>query len=233
MKQKPILVVSATRSDKTINTMISKSLLTISQNNSVVDKQYKLKIHTKNKRGLPDVYNQYINKKTLKQHDIVLFVHDDVYIDDLGCFDKLYNSVFTYGNDVVGLAGATQAKIQKPALWHKMSNPQHHSGSVAHLDPQTELMYTTSFGPYPKRCLIMDGLFLAVNIKSAVESDWMFNTNFKFHHYDIASCLDANKKKLKLSTCNIHVVHQSPGLSYYHDKSFQESQDKFLQMYSS
>lgn len=231
MKRKPVLVVSATRSDKTVNTLLCKSLLTISQNNSVVDKQYKLKIHAKNRRGLPDVYNQYINKKTLKQHDIVLFVHDDVYIDDLGCFDKLHNSIHTYGNDIVGLAGATQAKIQKPVLWHRMAEQKHYSGSVAHLDPHTELMYTTSFGPYPRRCLIMDGLFLAVNIKTAVEAGWKFNNNFKFHHYDIASCLDANRMKLKLSTCNIHVVHQSPGLMNYHDKSFQDSEQKFLQLY--
>jgi len=231
MKNDKILVVSATRSSTTKNTLLSKSLQAMSHNNNIVDKQYDVKFHTNNTQPLPIVYNQYINDKTLKRYKIVLFVHDDVYIDDLGCFDKINTNIHTYKNDIIGLAGATSVKIQKPTLWHLMSERKDQSGAVAHFDSTGTLLSTTCFGQYPKRCLILDGLFLAVNIESAVKSGWKFNESFQFHHYDIASCLDANSLHMKMSTCNIHVVHASPGLSDYNDKTFQQSQDIFLQRY--
>lgn len=186
-----------------------------------------------NTTSLSKIYNKHLTHKTLKKHDVVLFVHDDVFIDDLGCFDKLYSSLFTYDNDIIGVAGTAQATIKRPALWHLMSDRQYHSGAVSHLDTQHDVMQMTSFGPYPRRCLLLDGLFLAVNLKRVLEVDWCFNEQFDFHHYDLASCLDANKLKLKLSTCNIHVVHESPGLQDYHDESYQRSEKKFLQLHAS
>ena len=233
MKKKPVLIVSGSQKQSSSMTMLQKSLCTMSDNNSIVDKQYKLNMHVQNRRPLPELYNEYISEKYLKKHDIVLFVHDDVYIDDLGCFDKLYNSLFDYGNDIVGLAGTTQATVKKPALWHLMSDKKYHTGHVAHINEKDDTMFTTAFGPYPKRCLLLDGLFLGINIKTVLKADWKFNENFAFHHYDLSSCLDANKKKLKLSTCNIHVVHASPGLNNYYEESFQESEKKFLQLYES
>lgn len=232
MKRKPVLIVSTTRAKDKQNTLLYKSLHAMSTSNMVVKKQYKLIMHVDNTTPLSKVYNKYLNKRTLEKHDVVLFVHDDVFIDDLGCFDKLYSSLFTYGNDLVGLAGASQVTIKKPALWHLMSDRKHHSGSVAHIDTQNDVMQMTSFGPYPRRCLLLDGLFLAVNLKSILDVDWKFNVQFEFHHYDLASCLDANKLKLKLSTCNIHVVHASPGLEDYYDESYQQSEKKFLHLYA-
>lgn len=232
MKRKQVLIISATREKTKQNTLLYKSLDAISTSNMIVKKQFKLHMYTDNKTSLSKIYNKHINKQTLKKHDVVLFVHDDVFIDDLGCFDKLYSSLFMYGNDIVGLAGAAQATIKKPALWHMMSDRKHHSGSVAHMDTQHDVMQMTSFGPYPRRCLLLDGLFLAVNLKNVLDVNWQFNDQFEFHHYDLASCIDANKLKLKLSTCNIHVVHESPGLKDYHDDNYQRSEKKFLQLYT-
>lgn len=231
MTKKTVLIVSATKEKNTKNTLLSQSLTTMSQNSSVFKNQYKINYHTNNTQALPRVYNQYITAKILKQHDIVLFVHDDVYIDDLGCFDKLRTSIFEYGNDIVGLAGSTRATIKEPTLWHQMSDRRYHSGAVAHINRKTDMLQTTSFGPYPKRCLLLDGLFVAINLEKILNTKWKFNENFEFHHYDLSSCLDANKLKLKMSTCNVHVVHGSPGLADYYDKSFQQSQKKFLQLY--
>ena len=45
--------------------------------------------------------------------------------------------------------------------------------------------------------------------------------------------LDANAKKLKLSTYHINVIHKSLGLWDYNGKDFQQSEKKFLQLYSS
>jgi hypothetical protein len=80
--------------------------------------------------------------------------------------------------------------------------------------------------------LILDGLFLAVNLRTALKTGWRFNENYDFHHYDIASCLDANAKKLKLGTYPIYTTHMSPGLSSLEDKTFKQSQKQFITEYA-
>lgn len=232
MKRKPVLVISSTRSKDKKSTLLFKSLQSLSDSNTIVKQQFKLNMHVDNTSPLPLVYNKYITPEILEKHDIVLFVHDDVYIDDLGCFDKMYRAIFECGNDIVGLAGSSQAIIKKPALWHLMSSGEHHSGAVGHFAHDNTIR-TAAFGLYPKRCLLLDGLFLGVNLKTVLSAGWQFNENFSFHHYDLSSCLDANKLKLKLSTYNINVIHASPGLQDYHsDQKFRSSEEKFLQLYA-
>lgn len=229
---KPILIVSGTRDHKQTNTMLSQSLTRLKSYSTKFKKQYKLKVHTNNTTPLSTLYNKYLTQEIADTHGVVLFVHDDVYIDDVGCFDKIRAAIDS-GIDIVGLAGANQARIKAPSLWHLMSDREHWSGSVAHTMPNNpDMLLTTCFGPAPQRCLMLDGLFLAVNIERAIEKDWRFNEEFQFHHYDLSSCLDANAKKLKLSTWNINVVHRSLGLWDYNGESFQSSERKFLQLYA-
>lgn len=230
---KPVLVVSGTREDHVSKTMIHQSISKLKTYGTRFKNQHKLKIHTENTTPLSTLYNQYINQKIADEHGVVLFVHDDVHIDDIGCFDKIH-AAMNAGFDIVGLAGATQAKIKAPSLWHLMSDREHQSGSVAHATPgEQQTVFTTCFGPTPQRCLFLDGLFLAVNISRALDAGWLFNEQFEFHHYDISSCLDANAKKLKLCTWPINVVHKSLGLWDYNAESFQRSEQKFLQLYAS
>jgi hypothetical protein len=66
-----------------------------------------------------------------------------------------------------------------------------------------------------------------------MKSNWKFNENYSFHHYDIASCIDANKKKLKLGVYPIWTIHKSPGLLDPASKTFLENQEKFIEEYSS
>ena len=90
----------------------------------------------------------------------------------------------------------------------------------------------TCFGSWPERCLLLDGLFMAVNLRRVLEVGWKFNTNYAFHHYDLASCLDANKKQLKMGTYPIYVNHASPGLADLNDTTFVQSQKQFLSEYA-
>ena len=191
--------------------------------------EVKTKIHFNNKEPLPKIYNQYLNKDTLKNHDIVVFAHDDLYIDDLKLKGKL--DLAANGLDIIGLAGCLNPKIQKPALWHLMSDQKDWRGHVAHTVDERGVMQMTVFGPTPSRVAIIDGLFIAVKLKNVLDVGWKFNENFSFHHYDISSCIDANKLKLKVGVVPINVVHDSPGLSDYNNTSYQESEKKFLQLY--
>jgi len=184
-----------------------------------------------NTEGLSKCYNAFL-KEHSKFYDYIVFVHDDVYIDDFNIHEKLETHHKDF--DIVGLAGGINPKMQKLALWHLMCGGIGGSnlrGAVAH-SVNDKQIFMTSFGPTPSRVTILDGLFLSVNTKRIKETGFKFNENYTFHHYDIASCLDANKLKLKLGVAPIWVVHKSPGLSNVNDDVFIHSQEKFLQEYN-
>lgn len=218
-----ILVVTCSK-DSGKSSMLLRSLNELHDDVTVV-------INPNNKAGLSEAYNRQLISDNLIKHDIVLFVHDDVFIDDLKLKGKLYTAMNQLKYDIVGLAGASNIRIQKPCLWHRMCKPQDMSGAVSHPMSNSSELAVTSFGPWPRRCLIVDGLFMAVNLKRALETGWKFNELFKYHHYDISSCLDANSLKLKIGTYPIHVTHASPGLRDINDKSFQQSQNIFYDKY--
>lgn len=223
-KNKKILVVTCSKDDG------KKSQLV--QSLDAVKDDISLVINANNKIGLAKAYNRQLVPENLIKHDIVLFVHDDVFIDDMKLRGKLYVAMETLKYDIVGLAGTSALKIGKPALWHQMSTRETWSGAVSHpIDKSTQLA-VTSFGPWPKRCLVLDGLFLAVNLARVLEVGWKFNEDYMYHHYDISSCLDANKLKLKMGTYPINTTHSSPGLRDINDTAFQKSQDIFLSNYS-
>jgi hypothetical protein len=192
----------------------------------------KIIVNSNNTTGLSKCYNKQIVPDNLIDHDIILFVHDDVFIDDLKLKGKLYTAVNDLKYDIVGLAGAREIKVSKPALWHLMSRRESWTGSVAHPVNNSKQLMTTSFGPWPSRCLILDGLFLAINLRNVLKSGWRFNEKYDFHHYDIASCLDANDKKLRIGTYPIYTTHMSPGLTSFEDKSFMKSQKQFITDYA-
>ena len=224
---KKLLVVSCTQVREN-----NKKALKIYQSLEPMKAEVKLKIHFENTTGLPEVYNQYITPQTLAKHDVVLFAHDDLYVDDFKLRGKLLSAMDAF--DIVGLAGCLQPAIKKPALWHLMSSRENWRGYVAHpLQDASNRIAMTSFGPTPSRVAIIDGLFIAVNLSRALEANWKFNTDYNFHHYDIASCLDANEKHLKVGVAPINTIHNSPGLTNYDDESYQQSEQKFLDSYGS
>lgn len=217
---KPVLLVTATRT-KTLEEFqqrpLAKSLQILSDVRYPDDRFFDFEIVKDNQAGLPEVYNRYITEKN--KDKIVLFVHDDLEIHDLHLVEKLNESPW----DITGLAGAGQFQFQDKNLWHICAPRETLSGSVTHplaqqVGSQVQVDNTrrlsTLFGPWPQRCLVLDGLFLAVNVEKAFEVGWRFDERHKFHHYDIASCLGANEKKLKMGTFPIFVVHHGLGNSY-------------------
>ena len=223
---KKILVVSCTKRSKS-----EKDLIPLYQSLRGLDCDVKINFHYENSESLCKVYNRYIHEKFAKKHDIAVFIHDDVFADDLKIKGKLYGAIDRF--DIIGLAGCLYPRLQAPVLWHRMSDKQNWRGAVFHpLGDDINTIQCASFGPTPSRVAIIDGLFMAVNLKRALKVDWKFNENFSFHHYDISSCLDANKKQLRIGVIPINVIHQSPGLTNYNDASFQKSQNKFLELYS-
>ena len=130
--------------------------------------------------------------------------------------------------DVVGLAGTAKFSLKKsPIVWNN-SPKDAWSGSVAHRSGET--VYSSTYGPTPKQCLLVDGLFLAVNVANITEKELLFNERFKFHFYDLSFCIEAYKKGLTVGTWPIWVIHESPG-DYRKSAEWHESEKIFKEIY--
>ena len=224
-----IAIVSCTQHSDYKQTLLYRSLAKLEEfsNGMFLNK---LQFVTQNKTGLSKVYNKFLTK----DYSQIIFIHDDMWIDDAGFLTKLEEGHNKY--DIIGLAGGLNPVIKAPALWHIMCggfNGNNLRGFAGHYLPDGTTTSITNFGPSPARVAIIDGAFISVNVNKTKKVDWMFNENYTFHHYDISSCIDANKKKLKIGVVPILSYHNSPGLRDINDKTFNENQTKFLQEYAS
>lgn len=188
------------------------------------EKVFNFFIVKNNKKGLSTLYNEFLNKKEYEK-DILLFVHDDVEIEDLFLVEKLNDSPYV----VSGLAGCNQIDLAKPPAWHLMSDRNSQLGEVSHT--KEGKVWTTVFGPTKGRALLIDGLFIAVNVEKALEKQIKFDEEFDFHHYDLAFCLDCNSKKASVGVIPIRVVHHGLGdsmLTPEWNTSSKKFREKFL-----
>jgi hypothetical protein len=184
-----------------------------------------------NNEGLSYCYNLTLETWKKVNYDCLIFIHEDVEIIQSNFIEEIQEAFNQF--DIVGLAGGLEPEIKVPSLWHRMCKRQNWRGRVGHFDEKGN-KFITDFGETPSRVCVLDGLFLAVNLKKIKKTNWKFNETDcgKFHHYDIASSLDANTAGLKLGVWPILVYHHSPGLRDINDPTFQESQRKFLAKYS-
>jgi hypothetical protein len=210
-------LVVASQKDKLEDTFLYKSLVThgINPNNVL--------FFGNNKQPLPVIYNEALDICKTK---LVIFTHDDVYIN-CGDFEKrirYYSDMY----DVFGLAGNTQITVKEPVLWHLMTERQNLRGCVAHGMDENNYMYT-SFGPVPSRVLMIDGVFMAVNMPCNVKFDE--SNPAHFHFYDLMFSLDCNLAKVKVGVGDIPIIHNSPGLSNVSEQ-WKQGQKYFLTKYN-
>ena len=224
---KPVTLVTATRS-KTIQEFekrpIFKSLQSLYDLQNLFSKKtFDFVIEKDNKIGLSKLYNRYLLNPLYKNH-ILLFVHDDVELEDLFLLDKIRNSPYV----VTGLAGAKKADLSKIPAWHLMSSREDFVGEVAH--QKDGITWTTVFGPTNSRSLLLDGLFLAVDVERALSLGVSFDEDFDFHHYDLAFSLNCNSKKATVGVLPIRVVHHGLGNSM-NSAEWKASAEKFTQKF--
>lgn len=209
-KNKKIKIVSATEHSQ--ETFEKESTLWRCKNN--LQQDVELTVLTNNTHGLPKIYNTFLTDE-FKDY-IIAFVHDDVEILSNNFVEALNASPW----DITGLAGGKDYSIKEPYLWHICCPREKLSGSVSHpvwyqengnIVKVAKEQITSVYGPWPRRCTVIDGLFMAVDIEKALEKNFKFDEDFNFHFYDISSCLIANKCKMTVGTYPIHVLHQGLG----------------------
>lgn len=195
---------------------------------SNISKNLKIIYKEDNTASLHACYNDFLNNARQNNVDIAVLVHDDVYIntDDIDIRLKKYANKFT----VFGLAGATTCTINDPALWHLMSKKETQRGCVAHGD--TNQYIYTSFGLVDCRALVIDGVFIGINI-SKLPVNVKFNEDYpsRFHFYDLSFSLECAINRIPVGIADIPIIHQSPGLTRP-DKEFYDGQAYFLQQYA-
>lgn len=193
--------------------------------------RYKVNIIFNNKQGLSDIYNHFLIEENRDKH--IIFVHDDVLLEDAFMFEKLEDAHKTY--DIVGLAGNKNCVVKSPALWHLMSytegnrwnNQGDLRGFVSHIFPdgKSNMSY---FGNSPDSVKLLDGLFLSVSVSSTLDRGVKFDEDFDFHFYDLAFSIRAINAGLKLGVCPIFVRHYGLG---HTDKNWKDLEPLFITKY--
>ena len=205
-----IEIVSATRMSK--SEFWKKSALGFSLKRLATDARLTSYIAYENRRGLPEVFNARITSQS--SHEILVFIHDDVWIDDYFLADRLLEGFKTY--DVIGVAGNRRRIPNQPAwafisvtdkgVWDDQVNL---SGSVAHGPyPFGSVRF---YGDAPAECELLDGVFLATKKSILTNHEVLFDPHFNFHFYDMDFCRSARNKGLRLGTWPICLTHQSVG----------------------
>ena len=207
MKIKIVVATRVSREDFFINTATGRSLAFNAP--SFID----LHLYPNNTRGLPSLYNEVI-LKCKDDPATLIFAHDDLHLLDFFWFFRVMDGLENF--DVVGLAG-NRSRAPKQSSWMFLDDKftkdksENLSGVVAHgkTYPPSNL---SIYGLPRQRCLLLDGLFLAVHSKTILEHEILFDERFKFHFYDLDFCRQAEIKGLSCGTIDLSLIHESDGV---------------------
>lgn len=179
-----------------------------------------------NTKPLPVIYNKAIDLAIQGKKEYLVLCHDDVIIES----DVPYKlpDILRSDFDMVGVAGTTQCKLQEPALWHIMGGGFEGGnlhGAVAHGNENIKQM--TYFGPYPKRVVLIDGVFMAIHRRVFERIRFDESNPCGFHHYDLDYSLQCHQAGFKIGVSDIMITHSSPGLREF-TPEFKASEEWFL-----
>ena len=203
-----IEIVSATRLSK--SDFEKNSALGISLQRLGYDRRLIARVKYENKAGLPTVYNEAISAGNI--HNVLVFMHDDVWIDDFFFADRIIEGLRQY--DMIGVAGNRRRVKNQPA-WAFVDLKLTHddgsnlSGSVAH--GKSPFGRVTFFGPVPADCELLDGVLIAAKRATLMLNGVKFDPQFDFHFYDMDVCRRARAAGLRLGTAAVCLTHQSVG----------------------
>lgn len=182
---------------------------------------------TNNTTSLAKLYNGQIKIAREAKVDFLVLAHDDVHINCGDVVDRIKHYGAHY--NVFGLAGTTQITIKSPVLWHLMSKRDYHTGCVAH--GHTNKYSYTSFGPVPSKAILIDGVFMCLNLNRLPDNMLFDEANpASFHFYDLNFSLDCSLNQITVGVGDIPIIHESPGLREF-TQQWKDGEAYFLKKY--
>jgi len=173
------------------------------------DPRVKPHIAFANSRGLPEVYNARL--ESADPADILVFVHDDVWLEDFYVIDRIIDGLKQF--DIVGVAG-NRRRVPGQRSWAhsfetgKLDLP-HLAGAIAH--GNAPLGKVGFYGPVIAEVEMLDGVFIAARKSALRDRGVRFDPRFSFHFYDLDFCRTARAAGLRLGTWPISMTHRSAG----------------------
>lgn len=216
-------VISATRATQA--DFWEKSPLGVSLRRLSADSRLNVCVAFENQRGLPEVYNSVINADFA--HDYLVFLHDDVWIEDLFFCEQIIAGCQAF--DVIGVAG-NRSRAPRQISWaflesRTWDDRANLSGRLAHGDePFAPVDF---FGPVPAECELLDGVLLAARKSVLTGNGVAFDPRFDFDFYDLDFCRTARAAGLRLGTWPISLTHRSGG--NYLTSRWSESHQRYLE----
>lgn len=217
MSQAPALVVvSATRGSAQAfaDAPLSRSLARMGQCTPLA-----LRLFADNRRPLGECYNEAIDEAPAGS--VLVFVHDDVYIDDWMAGARVLEGLQRF--DLLGVAGNARRQTGQvtwympPGQWRDgqwtvsgFDHP-HLRGAIFHGQPgQGE---PSNYGPAPAPVQLIDGVFMAARTDVLRQHRLRFDPALGFHFYDLDFCRSAEAAGLRLGVWPLAITHQSSGQS--------------------
>jgi hypothetical protein len=158
--------------------------------------------------SLTEIYNKGLNESV---NDIVVFMHDDLFIDTPDLTPKI-NKLFKKNSDygIIGVAGTDN--LISGMWWEDRSSMYGMVNHEANGQKYTSTYNEQRFNDSVKNVIVVDGLFMMIH-KQRIKNK--FNEEFKgFHFYDISFCFDNFKNGVKIGvTTKIRVTHKSVGVT--------------------
>ena len=199
--------VSATRLSETAfdrESALARSLARVAEFSPFV-----LAAAYENSRPLPEIFNRAID--AAGADDTIVFVHDDVWIDDWYVAHRLEDALAAF--DVVGVAG-NRRRLPKQQSWAFAGGTRREhfdnlSGGIFHGPPERAV--PSRFGPTPLEVKLMDGVFIAARARTLRERGVRFDPRFSFHFYDTDFCRSCERAGLRMGTWPIALTHRSAG----------------------
>ena len=192
-----------------------------------------LHLFAANHRPLGSCFNDVI--VSADSEEILVFLHDDVCIDDWNVGQRLDDALGVF--DVVGVAGNRRRQANQETWWMLPSRTvegkqildqfDHDflSGAIAHGRPPHGRI--TVYGASPRPVALLDGVLLAARAGTLQQSGVRFDPNLGFHFYDLDFCRSAEAAGLRIGTWPIAITHASGGESIQ-SPAWAESLERYL-----
>ena len=181
-------------------------------------------------KSLSRVYNEILNESS---NDIVVLCHDDIYFDTTSWYHKVVKHFEKDEYGILGMAGTTF--MPKSGKWWEDRKKMFGIVNHEHEGKKWESKYSSGFGNNIKECVVVDGLFIAINKKKIKKT--FDETVEGFHFYDIEFCFQNFLEGVKIGVMtNVRVTHKSIGITNQQwetnreifSKKFESELPKFL-----